>query len=452
MMIPALLEYSRAQPTAHPSTSSYHSPMQPSSAAHALSSAPTSSSTSLHNRTSLVSRLSSLSSGSDFAIINEQSQRALRVWDRLSVVRQSRVVSSAMRRNDRLPSGKSRVGFFQIAEVGLPAAISGGILLATLGDKLLPDRHTSADVYKNSRQYVIVASVALGGKVEGKTIEKANMRHVPGLFLAQIDRGGGNQPQEEATITPAPGQRPYCRVEISASLRAWWAIADIVLEPGDNLLLVASKNIAKKPARNEDFSLVAGLLHGEEEAAPLAAITVIAMVVCASAADINMLTCAVFAAAILLLIRTITPNETRASISLEVLITITAGTSKAMLNSGSAKLVADGIVAGGLDKNGLIAAVYIVTARMTELVTNNAAVTLMFPIVLEASIKEGYTFVKLVYTLMMAVSASFITPIGYQCKLMVWAPGGYKFTVLSAHRRPATDRPWHLVRCHHLPH
>jgi di/tricarboxylate transporter len=64
----------------------------------------------------------------------------------------------------------------------------------------------------------------------------------------------------------------------------------------------------------------------------------------------------------------------------------------------------------------------------TELITNNAAAVLVFPIALSTSQALGVSFTPFVIAIMMAASASFSTPIGYQTNLMVYGPGGYRFS------------------------
>jgi di/tricarboxylate transporter len=75
-----------------------------------------------------------------------------------------------------------------------------------------------------------------------------------------------------------------------------------------------------------------------------------------------------------------------------------------------------------------LAIVYGVTTVLTEVITNNAAAAVVFPIALSLSQSLGVSFIPFVVALMIAASASFSTPIGYQTNLMVYGPGGYKFT------------------------
>ncbi len=65
---------------------------------------------------------------------------------------------------------------------------------------------------------------------------------------------------------------------------------------------------------------------------------------------------------------------------------------------------------------------------MTELITNNAAAALMFPFAMATADKLGVSYLPFVIAVMMAASAGFATPIGYQTNLMVYGPGGYRFS------------------------
>lgn len=71
--------------------------------------------------------------------------------------------------------------------------------------------------------------------------------------------------------------------------------------------------------------------------------------------------------------------------------------------------------------------VYVVTVILNAILTNNAAVAVVFPIVDAACKSLDLDFIPFLLILMMAGSADFSTPIGYQCNLMVYGPGGYKF-------------------------
>jgi di/tricarboxylate transporter len=75
-----------------------------------------------------------------------------------------------------------------------------------------------------------------------------------------------------------------------------------------------------------------------------------------------------------------------------------------------------------------LALIYLLTVIFTEMITNNAAAVLMFPVALAVSEQLGVSFMPFAIAIMFAASASFITPLGYQTNLMVYGPGGYRFS------------------------
>jgi di/tricarboxylate transporter len=71
---------------------------------------------------------------------------------------------------------------------------------------------------------------------------------------------------------------------------------------------------------------------------------------------------------------------------------------------------------------------YIATWLLTEMITNNAAAVLIFPIAFSLAQSMGVDFIPFAMVMIVAASSSFSTPIGYQTNLMVYGPGGYRFT------------------------
>ena len=104
--------------------------------------------------------------------------------------------------------------------------------------------------------------------------------------------------------------------------------------------------------------------------------------------------------------------------------------SKAMENSGFAALIARHIIgmSSSMGPYALLAIVFIITNIFTELITNNAAAALSFPIALSVATQLGVDPTPFFVVICMAASASFSTPIGYQTNLIVQGIGSYKFT------------------------
>lgn len=76
----------------------------------------------------------------------------------------------------------------------------------------------------------------------------------------------------------------------------------------------------------------------------------------------------------------------------------------------------------------LLIATYIAVSLLTEVITNNAAALMMLPVVIAFTEAAQLNPVPFTFAIMMAASASFATPLGYQTNLMVYGPGNYRFT------------------------
>jgi di/tricarboxylate transporter len=106
------------------------------------------------------------------------------------------------------------------------------------------------------------------------------------------------------------------------------------------------------------------------------------------------------------------------------------GIGKAIANSGIADIIANTLIYS-LDSYGIIgiiAGLFFLTSFYTEVITNNAAAALVFPIAISIASQMQLDPRPFVITIAIAASASFATPIGYQTNLLVYNPGGYKFT------------------------
>jgi di/tricarboxylate transporter len=121
----------------------------------------------------------------------------------------------------------------------------------------------------------------------------------------------------------------------------------------------------------------------------------------------------------------------RRSIDWEVLLAIAASFAigAALEKTKAAQMIADHLI--GLAQGnawGTLAVIYLVTLVTTELITNNAAAALMFPMAIATAGRLNASAMPFVIVVMMAASAGFATPIGYQTNLMVYGPGGYRFS------------------------
>lgn len=211
-------------------------------------------------------------------------------------------------------------------------------------------------------------------------------------------------------------------------------IGDIIMRPGDTLLLETGAGFfLGQQASSRDFYLVSRLPDSSpprHERAGLALSILALMVLMATAGWLSMLEAAMLAAGMMIFTRCTTGRMARQSVDWQVLIVIAAsfGIGTALQKTGAAGSVAETMIhlSQGEPWSALLM-VFLVTALLSSIITNNVAAVLMFPIVVALSETIGVSLLPFVITIMIAASASFATPIGYQTNLMVYGVGGYRF-------------------------
>jgi di/tricarboxylate transporter len=212
-------------------------------------------------------------------------------------------------------------------------------------------------------------------------------------------------------------------------------IGDIILYAGDTLLILAKRDFIERWYHSRDFYLVsrsADVNSKPRRYSVVAIVVLAAMVISMALGIVPVIASAGVAAVILILSKCITPADARTIVDWKVLITIASafGIAKALTNSGVAPFIAHEIVStvGSFGIIGLLAGVYLITNLYTEVITNNAAAAILVPIAMSAALQAGLDPRPFFMTVAIAASASFSTPIGYQTNLMVYGPGGYRFT------------------------
>jgi di/tricarboxylate transporter len=278
------------------------------------------------------------------------------------------------------------------------------------------DQETFAADQRRFRSHLVEAVVSSSSPAAGRTIREYNFRSAYGAAVVALHRNGE---------------------------RIDGRLGDVRLQPGDTLVLLTHPDFRRRWRASRDFYLVSNLDRVQPEARRKgpAAVAIVSLMVVAAALGpvlpaiggnrIGMFYAAAGAAVALVLLGTIAVGEARRALRVDILITIAAafGVSTAILNSGLADLVAGGIVGAMLPFGavGALAAVYAATSLFTELITNNAAAALMFPIALATADRVEVAPLPFLVAVAMAASASFATPIGYQTNLIVQGAGGYRF-------------------------
>jgi len=387
---------------------------------------------------------------------------------------------------------------FDVSWVGVPVALAGCALVILLNKWLLPDRRPALSHLQDPRQYTLEMMVEPTSPLVGKSIEDAGLRHLPGVYLAEIDRDGmvlpavspeerlrGNDRlvfvgvidsvvdlQRTRGLKPATDQvfkldgprTSRCLIEAVVSdtcsvvgktirdarfrsnynavvlavarngERLSGKIGDIAVKMGDTLLLEAHASFVEQNRNSRDFFLVSELQDSNPphyEKAGVAMVILVGMIAAASLGFLSMLQAAVVAAALMILTRCVTVAKAKRNLNSDVLLAIAASfaLSFALESTGAAQGIAEGMTSlSGGNPWATLAMMYLGTVVVTELVTNNAAAALMFPLGLQAAEGLGVSHFPFVIVVMLAASNGFATPIGYQTNLMVYGPGGYKFS------------------------
>ncbi len=211
-------------------------------------------------------------------------------------------------------------------------------------------------------------------------------------------------------------------------------LGDVRIRAGDLLLIESHAGFIPRQKDSHDFYLVSGVENSTPrrfEKAPWAFAILGGMVLTAAMGWLGMLEAALLAAGAMLMLRCCTMTQARRSIEWNVLIVIAAalGLGVALQQTGAASAIA-GLMLGIVKDQPHLALVmvYLATTFFTEIITNNAAAAIVFPIAMSSAERLGVSPLPFVTCIMVAASASFATPIGYQTNLMVYGPGGYRFS------------------------
>ncbi len=400
-----------------------------------------------------------------------------------------------------LENGLPGLGLFEIGLVGVPYACIGVGYLILAGPRLLPERKEMLERLGDTlREYLVEMVVRPHSRLVGKTVESAGLRHLPGLFLIEIDRNGdiiGPVCPETViqaddrlvftgivssilTLQKIPGlepvadpsydvssvgqpQRRFCEAVISRSSpmigktireadfrtvygaavvavhrggsRIEQKVGDIRLRPGDTLLLQVSAQFLRAYRNDPAFYLVSAVQDWRplrRDRAWIAGLLFVGLIIAMTTNVVSILVGAALIAVLMVVLGCISAGDARRSIEWEVLITIAAafGVGAALQETGAAAAIAQTLV-NTVDVWGpvaVLATLYLLASFMTEIITNNAAAALLFPVCLETARIMEVSPRPFLMALILAASASFMTPIGYQTNMMVYGTGGYRFT------------------------
>jgi di/tricarboxylate transporter len=295
---------------------------------------------------------------------------------------------------------------------------------------LVPAGDLAYEIHPQQRQqrFLAEAVVSRSSPLVGRTVRAANFRRLYNAAVVAVHRNGARLPTK---------------------------IGDIVLQPGDTLLLQTRPEFAAAFRNSRDFYLVApveGYQPQRRHRAWLAVGLMALLIVWFTASPwlgqlrlpetlaswlgwdrlpeglASPAVAAMAVAGLMVVLRCLPTSEARSVIDLQVLVTIAAalGLGRALTESGAARTMAELAVAAiGDHPYVLLLLIYVLSVVFTELITNNAVAAMLFPLGVAVAAAGGFSPRPLVMAVAIAASLSFVTPFGYQTNLMVMGPGGY---------------------------
>ncbi|WP_107851134.1 SLC13 family permease [Oceanimonas marisflavi] len=396
------------------------------------------------------------------------------------------LIIDGLARNAGLPG----FAFFDFTLVGAPVFVAG-MLVLLLCYKLLPENGVSQQSGNANyfTEFRLCAGAPMAGKTvvgaglrqleslflvelvrngslispvkpteilqaEDRLVFSGNMAEVhkllalPGLELAHSPSGLLQRNLVEVVLSPSSSlvnrtiRDAAFRSQFDAAVvavrrgsqRIAGGLGNLTLRPGDVLVLAVGDDFNTRPNIARNFVMVNGMPDNTQSGGWRGTCIVTGFFAALLAAATGMLS--LLDAMLLLLLAYVASGvlpaseiRRRASVELVLIIGCALGVAQAMLNSGLANSMATYIVTlfaqWGLW--GALVGLYLTTWLLTELITNNAAAALTFPVGLAIAEQYQVDAKPLLLTIAFAASASFLTPYGYQTNLMVYSAGNYRY-------------------------
>ncbi len=389
------------------------------------------------------------------------------------------------------------LNIFEFAYVGVPMIFIGFFYLLFFGEKLLPNKLDLIEKFStNTREYLVEAEIRKDSKLIGKTIEEANLRNLKGLFLVEIIRKSfkissvkpnvilqkddilifagdtetiveminsdiglrlpsvgmlykkkqtevveivisHNSPMINKTVKEIRFRAKYDAAVIAVHRngeRISGKIGDIIIKPGDVLLLFTGADFISRSNHTQDFYFISKVKDFQKIEAykvwTLLGGTVLTILL-AALNIVSLFMGLVVLLMVVIAMKIANPKELYKAVdyNLAMIIALALALGTAMIKSGAAELIADLVITTflPLGRIGLLFGIYFITAILAAYITNKAAVAIIFPISLTMAANLDLNPIPFVLVVSFAAAANFITPHGYQTNLMVYGPGGYSF-------------------------
>ena len=276
---------------------------------------------------------------------------------------------------------------------------------------LLTDEKLTQEELEQEDNVVLECLITNKSGLVGKSLMTSNFRRRFGSFILAIRR--------EGTIVREK-------------------IAHVILSAYDTLLVYGPKNKVNELSKTNEF-VVLGEVDAELRKQRfwwMTIVVIIGTIALAALGFMPIVKSAMLGVVILLAFKILTPQESYQSINWQVIILISALIPVGIViqKTGTAGWIA-GLISSATESvpfewqpRVLLALIYFITIFLTEISSNAATAIIMTPISIAVAQQMGFDPRAFVFAVAFAASASFITPVGYQTNLMVYGPGGYKFS------------------------
>ena len=278
-----------------------------------------------------------------------------------------------------------------------------GVLSVIAMRRLLPDRKPSVSEGEDTAEYTVEMLVPSTNKYIGETLGYAGLCNIKGGRLIKMRHFDGiHVPVDENEFIMGGDHLTFAgHIQDILELQKTHGLVK-----GDEVINVGTKTF-------------------------ISTTIMIAMVVLSALNVLPLLQCAFLAAAAMLLFRCCSPEQAMKAINWEILMVFAGSVvlGLAIQKTGIAERLAFGILdICGTNPIIVMTAVCFVGTFVTEFISNTAAAAMFFPIMYEAAEKLGYEPFPFLIALMVSISSSFATPIGSPTHMLVYAPGGYRFS------------------------
>jgi di/tricarboxylate transporter len=399
-------------------------------------------------------------------------------------------------------AGLEPLSMFELAKVGVPVALMGGVLLFLLSGRLLPRTHPPI-LHRDSgpkHKYIAELTIPTDSAHVGEDALDALRRHHPGVEVHEVLRqnricypetddctlAGGDivlvsataaelveilsgtdatlpvmtgkalpLPYEENTqiieaIVPPESHLLGRRIKdtylgrddsflvVGAQRRRLHytegKMSHLRLNVGDILLVQCNARRLERLRAESDLLIVEDTVPNltNRRKAPIALAIFVAMVVVAATGLASILTAVLAAAFLMLVTRCLKLHEAYEAVDVRVLMLIigTIALGAAMTDSGAAELYARGFLSlfHGAGPHAVLVALIVLTSILSHLLSNNSTAVLLVPIGIATATALDVDPRPFIVGICFGASACFASPIGYQTNLLVYGPGGYRFT------------------------